>query len=225
MADINDGQDQTQIKYLTHDDLNSALYNQKKDLQKVMENQSKQFQELLQSFNTAFGPKPEAPPVPSKAAIAEDTTVLKNQLKVLLEEREQHQAELKRERLEKNLRDNLVKHGINSKSDIAIKFLQDQVFYDEDGQLVMKTEVTPGVVQPLVLSEAVAKFAQTEHGKFLSDPRDVKGSGSRTITNPNSQAAQTATALITGNSVPGVFKDAKSLRQYASNALDKSIKY
>lgn len=226
---VDDNQDK-QPSFVTeeglHTTLNGALAAQKKEMQKMMTQQSQQFQQLLESFNKNFGPPPETPPVPSKAAIAEDTTALKQQVKLLLEEREKQQTELKHERLQKNLRDNLVKHGISDKADIAIKYLQDQVSYDEDGQLVMQVEITPGVVQPLALAEAVAKFAQTDNGKFLANTRDIKGSGSGSITNPNKQQAATATSLITGNSNgQAVFKDAKALRQYAAGALDKSVKY
>ena len=226
MAQDNQDGSQEQPKYLTHDDLNGALASQKKDFQKMMQQQQTQFNTLLESFNKNFGPPPETPVIPSKAALAEDTSSLKQQVKLLLEEREQNQAMLKQERLTKNLRDNLAKHGINSRSDLATKYLQDQVSYDEDGQLVMKVEITPGVVQPLPLAEAVAKFAQTDHGKFLADPRDVRGSGSRTVTAPGSQANTTVTSTITGNSAAPVFKSAKDMKAYAAAELGKStIKY
>jgi hypothetical protein len=225
MADNNQEQ-QEQPKYLTHEDLNGALASQKKDMQKLITQQSQQFQQLLESFNKNFGPPPEKQEVPSKAVIAEDTVALKQQVKLLLEEREKNQADSKRDRLEKNLRDNLVKHGINSRSDLAIKYLQDQVSYDEDGQLVMKTEITPGVVTPLPLHEAIAKFAQTDQGKFLADPKDLRGSGSRSISAPGSQAHATITSQITGNSATPMFKDAKSLKAYVASELGKEqLKY
>jgi hypothetical protein len=218
----NDPQDQP--KSLTHDDLNGALAAQKKEFQKMMAQQNQQFQSLLEAFNKNFGPPPEAPVVPTKQVIAEDTAALKKQVEILVREKEQREIELKQEKLSKALRDNLAKHGINSKSDLATKYLQDQVSYDEDGQLVMKVEVTPGVVHPLPLAEAVAKFAQTDHGKFLADPRDIRGSGSGRVSAPGSQQAATAASLITGNSagVPAGVNDAKSLRQYVTAELGKN---
>lgn len=216
-----------QPKYLTHDDLNGALAAQKRDFQKMMTQNQTQFQSLLESFNSAFGPKPETPAVPSKSEIAEDTATLKQQIKQLLERDKQRDESEKRMKMEKNLRDSLGKHGINSRADLAVKYLQDQVSYDEDGQLVMKFEAVPGVIQPLPLAEAISKFAQTEHGKFLADPRDTRGSGLRgTVTAPGSQANSTVTSQITGNSAAPVFKDAKALKQYVANELGKeTLKY
>lgn len=217
-------------QYLTADQLdyklNGALTSQKKEMQKMIQQQQQQFQELLASFNNAFGPKPEAPPLPTKAALAEDTSSMKEQLRILLEERKSMQEQAKNDRLQKTLRESLQKHGINSRSDLALKFLQDQVKYDEDGQLVMNTEITPGVIQPLPIHEAVAKFAQSDHGKFLADPKEVRGSGSRSISAPGSQAQATAAQLITGNSGAPVFKDAKDLKAYVSAEMGKSqLKY
>lgn len=214
-----DNQEQEQPKYLTHDDLNGALASQKKEFKKIMEAQQQQFTQLLETFQTTFGPKPEAQPIPSKQAIAEDTSALKQQVKLLLEERDKQQAELKQQRLEKTLRDNLTKHNINSRSDLALKYLKDQVSYDEDGQLVMQTEITPGVVQPLPLHEAIAKFAQTDHGKFLADPKEVRGSGSRSYNSPTLSQSQKDPPL-------GTFKGSKDLMDYATKFLEKdSIKY
>ena len=224
MTDNQDGSNPEQPRYLTHDDLNGALASQKKDFQKMMQQQQSQFQQLLESLNSNFGPKPETPPLPSKSELAEDTQTLKQQLKQLLERDKQRDETEKKSNMERTLRDTLGKHGINSRSDLAIKFLQDRVAYDEDGQLVMKFEVVPGVIQPLPLHEAVAKFAQTEHGKFLADPKDVRGSGSRSVSAPGMQ--QTATSQITGSNGMPIFKDAKSLKQYVASEMGKTnLKY
>lgn len=216
-----------QPKYVTHEDLNGFAASQKRDMQSMMKQQQTQFQELMNGFNGAFGPKAEAQAIPSKAVLAEDSSLMKSQMKILLEEREQYQAQNKKDKMEKTLREGLQKHGINSRSDLALKYLQDQVSYDEDGQLVMKFEVAPGVHQPLPIGEAIARFAQTDHGKFLSDPKDVRGSGVRTMAAPGSQANATITSMITGNSAePPVFKDLKDVKAYATSFLAKpSLKY
>jgi hypothetical protein len=219
MAENQDGSQTEPPKYLTHDDLNGALASQKKEFQKLMQTMQQQNQQLVETLQKTLGPKQEVAAPSTRAELSEDTTELKRQIKILTEQfkaREESEKSLKREN---TLRSTLSKHGINSRGDLAVKYLQDQVSYDEDGSLVMKMEITPGVTQPLPLAEAIAKFAQTEHGKFLADPKDIRGSGSR---NGSAPAQTSLTSQVTGTSGnPGIFKDAKSLKDYVASEFGK----
>jgi hypothetical protein len=211
---------QDQPKYLTHEDLNGALSAQNKRFEKLIATQAEQQKALIDSITQTFGPKEEKQALPSKAELSEDTASLKRQVQTLLERDKQRDTAEKAMKLEKSLRDTLAKHGINSRSDLAVKYLQDQVSYDEDGSLVMKFEAVPGVVQPMPLHEAVAKFAQTDQGKFLADPKDTRGSGSNKFSATGRPT--TVTQQVTGNEGLPMFKDAKSLRAYAAGELGKS---
>jgi hypothetical protein len=212
-----------QPRYLTHDDLNGALASQKREFQKIMQQNQEQFKELLGSFNSAFGPKPEAPPLPTKTELAGDTAELKRQIAALLERDKQRDAAEKQLKMENTLKEALNKNGISSKIDLAYKYLKDQVMYDEDGNLAMKFEVAPGVQTPLPIHEAVARFVQTENGKYLADPKDVRGSGSRSISAPGSQQQATANALISGNSANApIFKNVKDLKNFVASEMGKS---
>lgn len=208
---------QDQPKYLTHDDLNGALAAQKKEFAKMMQQMQQQNQSLIETLQKTLGPKPEASPLPSKQELSEDTAELKKQLKILMDRDKQREDTEKKLRMENNLRSTLSKHGINSRADLAIKYLQDQVSYDEDGQLVMKFDE---IAYPL--QEAVAKFAQTDQGKFLADPRDVRGSGGSSFNSPNRGAPRTATEMVTSNDGLPVFKDAKSLKEYTAAQMSKN---
>lgn len=205
-------------KYLTHEDLNGALAAQKKEFTKLMQQMQQQNQQLLETLQKTLGPTPEAPKPASRMELSEDTAELKKQLKILMDRDKQREESEKSLKKENNLRNVLSKHGINSRADLAIKYLQDQVSYDEEGQLVMKFDE---VTYPL--AEAVAKFSQTEHGKFLADPRDVRGSGANSFTSPNSRTPRVAEdATIPGpNGVP-VFKDAKALKEYTASQMAKN---
>ena len=209
---------QEQPKYLTHDDLNGALAAQNKRFEKLLAQQSDQQKALLDGIQKTFGPKEEKPSIASKAELSEDTAMLKQQIKQLLERDQQRDQSEKAMKLEKALRDTLSKHNITSRADLAVKYLQDQVSYDEDGQLVMKLEAVPGVVQPFPLHEAIAKFAQTDQGKFLAEPKDTRGSGSNRVSGykPN------ITSQVTGNEGAPMFKDLKSLRAFAAGEMSKS---
>lgn len=212
---------QEQPKYLTHEDLNGALAAQKKEFSKLMQQMQQQNQQLIETLTNTLGPAPEKAPLPSKQELSEDTAELKKQIKLLMDRDKQREQSEKQMRMEKNLRDTLTKHGIASRADLAIKYLQDQVSYDEDGQLVMKFEE---INYPL--AEAVAKFAQTDHGKFLADPRDVRGSGGSNTTAPRGSARGTPVQQITGANGAPVFKDAKDLRAYVTQELGKeTLKY
>lgn len=207
-------ENQDQPKYLTHEDLNGALAAQKKEFAKLMQTMQDQNKQLIETLQSTLGPPPEKPIVPSRAEISEDTVELKKQIKVLMDRDKQREQSEKQMKTEKSLRDTLNKHGINSRADLALKYLQDQVSYDEDGQLVMKFE---DITYPL--AEAVSKFAQTDQGKFLADPKDVRGSGARSVPSsgfsPGSNAPNTAKDA-SGNTV---FKNAKDLKQFVTGQL------
>jgi hypothetical protein len=221
MAQDNQNGSQEQPKYLTHEDLNGALAAQKKEFSKLMQQMQQQNQQLLETLQTTLGPKPEAPTPASRAELSEDTAELKKQIKLLMDRDKQREQSEKHMRMEKNLRDTLNKHGIQSRADLAIKYLQDQVSYDEEGQLVMKFDE---ISYPL--AEAVGKFAQTEHGKFLADPRDVRGSGANSANAPRNSTPRSVTQQITGNNGAPVFKDAKDLKSYVAAELGKqTLKY
>ena len=67
-------------------------------------------------------------------------------------------------------------------------------------------------------------FTFAVNGKFLADPKDVRGSGSRSVSAPGMQ--QTATSQITGSNGTPIFKDAKSLKQYVASEMGKTnLKY
>jgi hypothetical protein len=215
MVQDNNGQ-QEQPKYLTHEDLNGALAAQKKEFAKLMQTMQEQNRQLVETLQSTLGPKPETPAPASRQELSEDTAELKRQIKLLVDRDKQREQTEKSMKMEKNLKDTLNKHGISSRADLAVKYLQDQVSYDEDGQLVMKFEE---ISYPL--AEAVAKFAQTDQGKFLADPRDVRGSGSRTVNSPNTSQSNTPSQMITGMGGTPVFKDAKALKNYVAESLGK----
>ena len=208
---------QEQPKYLTHEDLNGALAAQKKDFQKLMQQMQEQTKTLVETLQSTLGPTPEKQALPSKQELSEDTAELKKQIKLLMDRDKVREQTEKQMKMEKSLRDTLNKHGISSRSDLALKYLQDQVSYDEDGQLVMKFDE---INYPL--DQAVAKFSQTEHGKFLTDPKDIRGSGSiRNISPPNTSQNNTVSQMVTGMGGTPVFKDAKSLKNYVASELGK----
>jgi hypothetical protein len=207
---------QGQPKYLTHEDLNGALASQKKEFTKLMQQMQQQNQQLVETLQSTLGPKPEAAPLPSKSEMSDDIAEIKKQNKLLMDRLRQQEESEKRGKMESNLRNNLGKHGIASRADLAIKYLQDQVSYDEDGQLVMKFEE---VTYPL--AEAISKFAQTDQGKFLADPRDVRGSGANSFNSPKSQQKH-VTEMITDHNGTPVFKDAKALKEYTAAQMGKS---
>jgi hypothetical protein len=216
--DNQDDSQENQPKYLTHEDLNGALAAQKKEFQKLMQQMQQQNQTLVETLQKTLGPKPEAAPLPSKQELSDDTAELKKQIRILMERDQQREQSEKSMRKEKTLRDALAKHGINSRSDLAISHLKDQVSWDEEGQLVMKFDE---ISYPL--ADAVAKFAQTDHGKFLADPKDVRGSGSSSTRSPNMKTQsftnQSSTVDASGNVV---FKDRKALMDYAVAKIGKS---
>ena len=208
---------QEQPKYLTHEDLNGALAAQKKDFQKLMQQMQEQTKTLVETLQSTLGPTPEKQALPSKQELSEDTAELKKQIKLLMDRDKVREQTEKQMKMEKSLRDTLNKHGISSRSDLALKYLQDQVSYDEDGQLVMKFDE---INYPL--DQAVAKFSQTEHGKFLTDPKDIRGSGAiRNISPPNTSQNNTVSQMVTGMGGTPVFKDAKSLKNYVASELGK----
>lgn len=215
MAQDNNDQD-TQPKYLTHEDLNGALASQKRDFEKLMRQMQEQNQQLIQTLQNTLGPKQEPAPLPSKSEMSEDLAEIKKQNKLLMDRLRQQEETEKRTKLETTLRNNLNKHGIASRADLAIKYLQDQVSYGEDGQLMMTFEEIP-----YPLAEAVAKFAQTDQGKFLADPREVRGSGANSFNSPN-RSPRTASEVVTGNDGVPVFKDAKALKEYTASQLSKN---
>jgi hypothetical protein len=218
--------EQEQPKYLTHDDLNGALASQKRDFAKMLQAQAQQHEALINTLKSTLGPPPEAAPTLSKTELSEETLTLRSQVKQLLERDKQRDDQEKRNKMEKTLRDSLHKHGIKSNDDLAIKYLQDQVSYDEDGSLVMKYEVVPGVLQPLPISEAVAKFASTDKGKFLADARNVRGSGSGNIHTSDSVVRSVTDQVVGSNGAVPIFKDAKALQAFTSAEMSKhSLKY
>jgi len=218
MSDI-DNTSQEQPQYVTAKDLNGALTAYKKDMQRMLEKQAEQQKELIETLNRNLGPKPETPPLPSKAEIADDTAELKKQLRILMERDRQRDEQEKQMKLTNSLRDNLNKVGIKTRDDLAIKYLKDQVSYDEEGQLVMKFDEIQ-----LPLHEAVAKFAQTDHGKFLADPRDVRGSGSAHTTGQNrvmpGMPGMPQPAALQPDGTP-IFKDLASLKAVAESITAK----
>lgn len=216
MAQDNQNPTQEQPKYLTHEDLNGALAAQKKEFAKLMSQMQDQNRQLIETLQTTLGPAPEKPVVPTRAEISEDTAELKKQIKLLMDRDKQREQSEKSMRMEKSLRETLNKHGIVNNADLAVDHLQNKVSYDEDGQLVMKFDE---INYPL--AEAVAKFAQTDKGKFLSDPKDVRGSGSRTVSAPHTSQSNTPSQMITGMGGTPVFKDAKALKNYVSSELGK----
>jgi hypothetical protein len=192
------------------EELNGALKRQRKDFEKALAAQQEQFSTLVETLKSTLGPKTEPAPLPSRAEISEDSMEMKKQIKILLERDKQRDETEKSFKLEKSLRDNLGKHGINSRSDLALKYLKDQVSYDEEGQLVMKFDE---VAYPL--ADAVAKFAQTDQGKFLADPKDIRGSGAGTYQSQSKQTSRPITQQMTNIGGVPIFKDAKSLMDYA----------
>jgi hypothetical protein len=210
-----DDNSQNQPKYLTHEDLNGALASQKRDFEKLMRQMQEQNQQLVQTLQSTLGPKPEPEPLPSKSQMSDDLSEIKKQNKLLMDRLRQQEESEKRSKLETTLRNNLGKHGIASRADLAIKYLQDQVSYGEDGQLMMMFDEIP-----YPIAEAVAKFSQTDQGKFLADPKDVRGSGASSFNSPN-RAPRTVTESITDQNGTPVFKDAKSLKEYTAAQLGK----
>lgn len=214
MAENNES-NQEQPKYMTDKDLNGALTAHKKEIQKLLNNQSEQQNAFLESIKSLVGPKQEAQPLPTKGELAEDTAELKKQIKILMERDKQRDETEKSMKKTNSLRESLNKAGIKSRDELAIKYLQDQVSYDEDGQLVMKVD---GI--PLPLSEAVAKFSQTEHGKFLADPRDVRGSGAGNAPNQSRSLPQGQSQVVDVEGTP-IFKDLASLKAMSESFLAK----
>lgn len=219
-------QDPNQPKVITQEDLNSALASQKRDFERLLKQSAEQNKALIESLQSTLGPKPEPAQPSSRLELSEDAAELKKQVKILMDTMSKQEAQTKQLKLETTLRDTLGKHGISSRSDLAVKYLQDQVSYDEDGQIVMKMEIAPGVIQPLPLGEAVSKFAQTDHGKFLADPRDVRGSGSGPTSSPrNGTGTRTPTAQITNQGDTPIFKTAKEMKDYYANGLSTKLPF
>ena len=205
------------VKHLTHDDLNGALKAQRKDFEKLLAKQQEQFNASFESLRSPQV-KSESAPLLTRE-VSEDSVEMKKQIKILLERDAQREQTEKNLKLEKSLRDTLGKHGINSRSDLALKYLKDQVSYDEEGQLVMKFDE---IAYPL--ADAVAKFVQTDQGKFLSDPRDLRGSGGVNSTgSPRQTTKPTATNAVGSNGVP-IFKDLNEARAYARSYIGNELK-
>jgi hypothetical protein len=217
MSDNETNQDQP--KYMTAADLNGALTSYKKDIQKMLQAQAEQTKEFMESVKGAFSPKTESDPIPTKSELANDTSELKKQLKILMERDKQRDEQEKKAKLSNSIRENLHKNGIKGRDELALKFLQDQVSYDEEGQLVMKLETIPGVVETLPLHDAVTKFAQTDSGKFLMDPKDIRGSGARSTNGNFVNNNPPQSTMVNGTPV---FKDAKALTAYATSEIAKT---
>lgn len=201
-------------KYLTHEDLNGALTAQKRDFQKLIDKMADQNKELVSALKQALGPKEE--PLTKTEINDQRYKELKEQNDLLarkLTERETHEKLFQKKEA---VRQAFNKNGIVSKAEIALKYLDDQIFYDEEGQLKMKVD---GI--DTKLSDAVAKFVQTDEGKFLCDPRDVRGSGGQPSGNPSKlYSPQTVPSPITGEAP--VFQDAKAMKEYAMRSLEKT---
>ena len=213
-----DSNDSTGPKYLTQDDLNGALASQKNEMKKWMQTMQDQNKSLIESLQTTFGPKQEAPAPLSKQELSDSTSEMQKTIKILMDRDKQRDEQDKSMRMDKQLRDQLAKNGINSRSDLAMSHLKSQVSYDEDGQLVMKFDEIP-----YPIAEAVAKFAQTDQGKFLADPRDIRGSGGNQMKSPGYQPPA---QQLTGQGGVPVFKDAKELLAYTTGQLGQhTLKY
>jgi hypothetical protein len=204
--------------------LNGALVSQNKRFEKILSQQAEQFKATLENLTNTLAP-PAKEPLPSKQEMSDDVSEFKRQIKVLMERDKIREEQDKKTKLSTTLREQLNKAGIRSKDEIALKFLQDQVSFDEDGQVVMRIDDGP----PLPVNDAVMRFVQTDHGKFLADPKDIRGSGSNNIINQNSyrgSSNDTPVSQITNNGEVPIFKDAKSLKQYTQEQMSKgSLKY
>lgn len=211
-----------QPKYITQEDfdkaLNGALKNLKKDFEKTASASQEQLNTVLQALQGLSGNKPaETGPLPNKSEVAERLQQVEADNKKLLAALNKREQDEKQSAKTTALRNQLNKHGILSKAELAEAYLASKVDYDEDGQLTMKYEVTEGVVQPLPLSEAVAKFAQSDMGKYLADPKDLRGSGAGN-TNSGFRLPSQPVPTTSGTGAP-VFKDLKALKTYATESM------
>ena len=198
---------------LTHDDLNGALKSQRKDFEKAMLKMQEQTAQLIQSLQSALGPKPDAPQPMSRNELSEDVQELKKQNKFLMDQVKAREESEKRMKLESQLRETLNKSGIKSRDEIAMKYLKDQVSFDEDGQLVLKVDDGP----PLPLRDGVNRFLQTEHGKFLADSKEVRGSVSS-----NQSTNYNAPRIDNSSGLPSEADAAKRLIDQATAFLEKN---
>lgn len=212
-----------QPKFITEEqfnsNLNSALKALRKDFEKTTSANQEQLNTVLQALQGLTGNKPvETGPLPNKSEVAEKLVEQDKQIKALLERDRQREEASKKDKLSTALRAQLNKHGILSKADLAEKFLADQVSYDEDGALIMKFEEIEGAPPiALPLHEAISKFAQTDTGKYLADPKELRGSGAGNTNSGFRLPAQPIPAT-SGTNGP-VFKDLKSLKQFATESM------
>lgn len=209
MSDNENDNKQETPQYMTAKDLNGALTNYDKKMTKLMNDK---FDQLLSQIQ----PKQEEPaPALSKTVLTEETLELKKQIKILMDRDKQRDVQDKQMRLENKLRETLNKHGVKSRDSFAVKALKDQVTFDEDGNLVMKVDE---ITHPL--DEAIAKFVQTDDGKFLQDAKDIRGSGS-TPAYRSSTGAPAADKVIELGDGSKIYSDLSTLRQVAQDMVSK----
>jgi hypothetical protein len=207
-------------KFLTHDDLNGALKKQRKDFEKALAAMQDQNKALVETLQKTLG-KPEEPLTRTEATDRR-LQELKEQNDLLMKRLNERDEREKVMTKKDTVRQALTKAGIVSKAEIAMKYLDDQIFYDDEGQLSMKVD---GIDHKL--ADAVAKFAQTDEGKFLADPHNIRGSGGRPTSNApkGNQSVPVSEQMTEMGGIP-VFKDAKSLQDYAASVMGgKQLKF
>ncbi len=152
-------------KPITARQLNQALTNYRRQIEKDM-------QKVLQGVQAATSPKEET--------VKDETLTLREQIKALQEKDRQRDSQLKQELLNKSVRDNLSKSGIDSRYlDFAYKAVRDDISWDVDGTLVMKDSF--GVNVPL--SEGLASWAKSEGAGIFRAAKEVSGSGAQPARN------------------------------------------
>lgn len=200
-ATSGEGEESNAPQYVTQEQLNQAINGFRKSFRK-------DFESALDAKLAAFAPKEETemPPAPKPTLKGLDSEKedMKKQLKLLMDEKLQREAELAEQRLQTSLRDTLTKHGVDPRHvDHAIAFVQHGklVKYDDDGNLVMKVNQID-----MPLTDAVNHWVKTDEAKLYLAPRGTQGSGQRgSVRAPdtNASAQPTVTRDTIGDMLMG----------------------
>lgn len=186
-------------KYITQAELDKTVSGFRgrfmKDLEKLLESKFSKAEVETEEV--------EEKPRPTMKGLDAETLKLKNQVAALMKEKEIRDAADKANNLKSSLRDALLSVGVSEKSlNHAIKYLKDDIYYNEEGSISMKFNNND-----YELSEGLTNWVKSEDAKYYLPPKGTQGSGQRgPVVRPNTTKSdeaedprETMRRLITGS--------------------------
>lgn len=166
--------DENTPKYITQAELDKTVSGFRgrfmKDLEKLLESRLSNTKTEVEEETEEVEDKR-----PTMKKLDAETLKLKNQVAALMKEKETRDAADKAKNLKDSLRDALLSAGISEKSlNHAIKYLKDDVYYNEDGDLSIKFNNND-----YELSEGLANWVKSDDAKYYIPPKGTKGSGTQ----------------------------------------------